>query len=56
MADALVYTAAELAVVLGVSETTVYRLARRSEIPSRHLGRRIVFPKAVIDRWLERAA
>lgn len=52
---ALVFTADELAGLLGVDRKTVYEFATRGEIPCRRLGRRILFPRAAIERWLAEA-
>lgn len=49
---ALVYTVAEVAQVLGISEWLAYQRIRSGELPSRRIGRRIVVPKAALDRWL----
>lgn len=53
MTGALVYTADELAELLGVDRKTVYEFATRGKIPCRRLGRRILFPRAAIALWLE---
>jgi excisionase family DNA binding protein len=49
----LVFTADELAAKLGVDRKTVYDGASRGVIPCRRLGRRVLFPRAAIERWLE---
>lgn len=57
MADSLAYTAEEAAQVIGVSESTLRRLAKRGEGPPRlTLGRRVLFPKAAVHRWLDEQA
>lgn len=48
----LVFTADELAVRLGMDRKTVYDGAARGEIPSRRVGRRVLFPRAAIELWL----
>jgi excisionase family DNA binding protein len=48
----LVYTADELAELLGVDRKTIYDFATRGEIPCKRLGRRILFPRAAIAAWL----
>lgn len=55
MTGALVYTADELAAMLGVDRKTVYEFATRGTIPCRRLGRRILFPRVAIERWLAEA-
>jgi excisionase family DNA binding protein len=49
---AAVYTADELAAMLGCDRKTVYSAAERGQLPSRRLGRRVIFPRAAIDAWL----
>lgn len=48
------YTARELALILRVTENTIYRLARRGELPSFTIGRSIRFRTADVEAWLER--
>lgn len=45
--------AKEAAAILGVSEWTVYDLARRRIIPHVRVGRRVLFRKSGILTWLE---
>ena len=48
------YTCAQVALLAGVGRRLAYELAARNEIPGKIvLGRRIVFSKAAIDRWLD---
>jgi excisionase family DNA binding protein len=51
------YTVPELASILGVAQSRVYRMAANGEIPCiRPQGsKRWIFPKAAVDRWLESA-
>lgn len=50
----LVYTAAELARELGVSEKHLYRMAKTpGGPPTLPMGRRILFPKKAVERWLD---
>ena len=50
------YTVSELANTLGLSTETVYRGIRRGEIPHLRIGqRRLILPRASIDRWLASA-
>ena len=54
--DRACYTVPELAERLGLSVETVYRGIRRNEIPHLRIGqRRLILPKASIDRWLASA-
>ena len=46
------YLDREIAVALGVCTETVRRRARANEIPSLRIGRRRVYPRALIDPWL----
>jgi excisionase family DNA binding protein len=52
----LAWSAVECAAAIGVSTSTVYRLAGAGEIPCRRIGARLVFPKAAVTRWLDEAA
>ena len=45
-------SARDLAALLGLDRKTVYEGARRGEIPSIRVGRRILFPRAAIETWL----
>jgi excisionase family DNA binding protein len=51
---AATYTADELADLLGCSSWALYQSVRRGDcpFPPIRVGRRIVFPKAVVDRLL----
>lgn len=46
------YSVHEVAALLGVSRNKVYASVRRNEIPHRRLGRRIIFPIAMVNNWL----
>lgn len=48
----LVYTVDEAADVLGIGRTSAYEAVRRGEIPSIRVGRRLMVPKAQLDRLL----
>lgn len=50
--ERIVYTAAEVAALLGVSERHVYDSCKRDEIPHLRIGRRVVFPKRRFEAWL----
>jgi excisionase family DNA binding protein len=49
----LVYTVGEAAVVLGISRTHAYELVGRGELAHVRLGRRIVVPRAALQRMLD---
>jgi excisionase family DNA binding protein len=46
-------TVEEVAARLGVSRAVAYEAVRRGELRSVRIGRRIVIPKATIERLLE---
>ncbi len=50
--DPEVMDADELAAFLGVDRKTVYDYAGRGEIPHRRLGKRLLFARSAIMRWL----
>jgi excisionase family DNA binding protein len=47
-----VYTVPEVGKLLGINRNLAYELARQGQIPCIKLGRRLVCPKAAVDRWL----
>ena len=51
-----VYTVPEVAALLGINLPKAYELARQEGFPAIRIGRRIVVPKAGLERWLEQAA
>lgn len=38
--------------MLGLHHTTVYEDAKRGEIPHRRIGRRYIFVREVLGKWL----
>ena len=42
----------EVASLLGLGRTTTYEAARRGQLPSRRLGRRVVIPVPALLEWL----
>lgn len=48
-----VYSVTEAAKVLGISRTLAYDLANSGELPVLRLGKRMVIPKASLERILE---
>ena len=46
----------EAAALLGLGRTAAYEAARRGEIPSRRLGRRVIVPVPALLDWLGVAA
>jgi excisionase family DNA binding protein len=51
-----VLTADEVAKLLRVDRKTVYEAAQRGELPHRRLGRRLIFERGAVLRWLRQAA
>ena len=47
------YNISEVAVLLGISETSAREGARRGEIPSKKVGHRILVPVVAFNKWLE---
>lgn len=53
--EALTYSVAEAARLLGVSERHLRNLIGRGELPVLRLGQRTMIPKVVVARLVERA-
>ena len=53
--DKAVYTVPEIGQLLGISRNQAYEMARQGQIPTIKLGRRLLCPKAAVDRWLSEA-
>ena len=51
-----VMTVTEVAQYLGVVPDTIYRKARRGEIPAVKMGKIWRFPKEALDKWLNDTA
>ena len=51
--DRLVFTVEEAAQLLGISRSFAYEAVKQGEIPSMRIGRRILVPKAALQRFLE---
>lgn len=52
---AVVYTAKELKALLSVNLFRIYRMAAEGKIPCIRAGKRFIFPKVAVDRWLAAA-
>lgn len=52
VAERLVYSIAEAAELLNLSERSAYAAAKRGEIPVLKMGSRMVVPKAALDAML----
>jgi excisionase family DNA binding protein len=50
--DRITLTVEEAAALLGLGRTAAYEAARRGEIPSRRLGRRVIVPVPALLDWL----
>ena len=46
------YTVVEVARILGIGRTAAYEAARTGDLPSVRIGRRILVPKAALERLL----
>ena len=51
--DAAVYTIEEAARLLGIGRSTAYEAARRGEIPTIRIGRRLLVPKIALESLLQ---
>ncbi len=47
------FTVKEVAVYLGVSEPTIYRLSQKGKIPGQRVGGQWRYLKEEIDRWMK---
>ncbi len=54
--EPLVYSVTEVARLLGISRGLAYELAKRREIPTMQLGRRLVVPRTALASLLARAS
>jgi excisionase family DNA binding protein len=52
-AERVVYTVPEAGRLLGLSRNGSYEAARRAEIPTLRIGRRLLVPKVLFHRMLE---
>ena len=53
--ERLTYTIEEAGAALGLSRPSAYLAAKRKELPTIRLGRRIVVPKAALEKMLANA-
>ena len=51
--EKIAITSSEVSKILGISEMTVYRLAKKGELPGRKVGRCWRFSKLAIEKWLQ---
>jgi excisionase family DNA binding protein len=54
MSQALLLSVREAARLLGVGRDTTYVLVRERRIPAVRVGRRILVPRAALERWIEK--
>ncbi len=47
------FTVEEAAVQLGIGRNSAYEAARRGDIPTIKIGKRILVPRAALERFLE---
>ncbi len=52
--EKLTYTPKEMAQVLGLSLTTVFRLIKKKEIPVIRVGRKVLIPKDKLKEWIDK--
>lgn len=52
----VVLTVAEAGRLLGISRNSAYEAVRRGELPAVRIGRRLIVPKAALDRLLSGGA
>jgi excisionase family DNA binding protein len=52
--DKIVLTPPEVAKMLRISVMTVYRLAKKGDLPAKKVGKYWRFPKFAIEKWLLR--
>lgn len=52
IADRVTLTVEEAAALLGLGRSAAYEAARRGQIPTRRLGRRVVVPVPALLAWL----
>jgi excisionase family DNA binding protein len=53
MTEPLALDAKDTASALAMSERKLWELTNRGEIPHVRIGKRILYPVAALDRWLE---
>ena len=51
--EKVVYSVTEVAELLGISKSYVYKLIRNKTIPFLKLGKRKIIPKTVFEEWLK---
>lgn len=54
--EKLTYSVSEVMELLDISRGLAYEAIRRGEIPSIHIGRRILIPRAGLERMIQLAS
>lgn len=49
----LVLTIPEVAAALSIGTNLAYQMAAEGRLPTVHLGRRVLVPRAALERWLD---
>lgn len=52
VSDKIALNVSETAELIGVSQTTIYTMVKKNEIPHKRVRNRIIFSKEVISSWL----
>jgi len=52
----LAYRPRDAAKALGVSERTLWTWTKRGDVPHARIGGRLLYPVAVLERWLSKKA
>ena len=52
--ETLCYKVDDLCGLLGISRPTAYELVHREDFPKVKVGRRLLVPRAGLERWLEK--
>ncbi|WP_281019563.1 helix-turn-helix domain-containing protein [Minwuia sp. IMCC3077] len=50
--DRKTYTVTEMAAVLGIGRTAAYEAVRTGQVPALKIGKRVVIPRAALERLL----
>lgn len=53
MADLTLYNVDDMAKILKLTKSTIWRMIRRGEIPYTKKGKMYYFPKPIIEKWIK---
>jgi excisionase family DNA binding protein len=56
LSERLVWSAEELARLLGVTPKAIYAMTSKQRLPCVRVGRRLFFPRGLIEKWLSEQA